>query len=402
MKKNRKSVLMITPYLPCPSQSGGQTRSFYLIKHLSKTCDLTVICFTRGSQGLEDLRPYCKKIIVVERGKTWNFKNILSTGISTYPFLVTNYISKELQQQIELELSNGSYDLIHTECFYLMPNIPKTSLPIVLVDQTIEYAVYQHYTETLTGIKKLLKPLLSIDVLKIKYWEKYYWKSAHTLAVVSEDDKKVIEHDTGRKDVQIIPNGVDMQYFSSKRKTTKTKNPSILFGISNMTWMQNSEGAKLLLENVWPKIKKEVKNCQLFIIGRHAPTKFAKVNDPQVTIREADKDGHKNDPLSYYQRSWLLVAPIQSGHGSRTKFFEAMAAGLPIVTTRQGMEGIEISNMTHAAVVPFTEVAETSIKLLNSAKKREELGKQARTLVAEKYSWEKSAQDLELLYNKIS
>ncbi len=399
MKK--RNILMITPYLPAPSQSGGQTRSFYLIKHLSKENNLTLICFTRDEKGLKEIQAYCKKVIIVKRGSTWDIKKIFRTGFSPYPFLVSNYLSNELQEKIKSEIDSGQYDLIHTECFYLMPNIPKTSVPIILVDQTIEYAVYEHYTKTQTGLRALLKPLLWIDVMKLRYWEHYYWKKTHTVVAVSDEDKKVISRDTGRKDVEIVPNGIDKKYTDAKISTKKTSYPSIIYGVSNMKWMQNSECVQLLLSKVWPEIKKTVPTCKLYIIGRYATDKFANFSSQDIIVSEAAIDGQEDDPISYYQRSWLLVAPILSGNGTRTKFFEAMATGLPIITTKQGMEGIEIENKRHAFVVAFDEIAKTTITLLSDKKTMQHIGKEAKELVLKHYTWEMSAQKLNALYSQL-
>jgi len=392
---------MITPYLPAPSQSGGQTRSFYLIKHLSKENNLTLICFTRDEKGLSEIKPFCKKIVIVKRGKTWDLKKILRTGLSPYPFLISNYLSDELQEKIKEEIDTNQYDLIHTECFYLMPNIPETKIPIVLVDQTIEYAVYEHYTQTISGLKSLLKPLMWIDVMKLKYWEHYYWKKTHTVVAVSDEDKKVIARDTKRNDVEIIPNGIDKKYTDAQIQTKKTKYPSIIYGVSNMKWMQNSECVELLLKKVWPEIKASIPDCKLYIIGRYAADKFGQFVSKDVVVTEAGLDGEKNDPISYYQRSWLLVAPILSGNGTRTKFFEAMATSLPIITTKQGMEGIEIENKKHAYVVPFNDIAKTTVSLLNDKKTRNEIGREAKKLVSKHYTWEMSAKKLNTLYSQL-
>lgn len=398
----KKKILMITPYLPAPSQSGGQTRSYYLLKNLHKNVDISIICFTRNQIGLTQLKKFCKKVILVERGTTWDLTKILKTGFGPYPFLVSNYISNNLKSVIKNELQNHDYDLIHTECFYLMPNIPKTNIPTLLVDQTIEYAVYQHYTETLSFPKSILKPLLYLDVAKIKHWEQHYWQKADALVVVSKDDRSVVTSDTKRSKVEIIANGVDEKYLLPNTHTAKTIYPSVLFGVSNMKWMQNSECARLLLENIWPEIKKSVPKAKLFIIGRHAPAIFSQYRSADIIVSEAGADGTFNDPISYYQRCWLLVAPILSGNGTRTKFFEAMACGLPIVTTSQGMEGIEIANKKHAVVVPLAEIAHNSISLLGNITKRQEIGRQANLMVSKKYTWAKSAEKLKTLYQSIA
>lgn len=395
-------ILMITPYLPCRNQSGGQTRSFYLIKHLSRENTIDLICFSRDDTGLKELKGYCRQIIQVKRGKTWDIKKVIATAFSPYPFLVTNYLSSELQLNIRQQLAAQKYDLIHTECFYLMPNIPKTDIPIILVDQTIEFAVYKHYVESSHGLKKLLRPFLMADVLKIKYWESYFWKKTDYIAAVSTEDQAIMSRLTGRKDIKIVENGVDEQYFNAAKTTPKTTYPSILFGISNMKWMQNSEGAQLLLKDIWPQIKRQIPAAKLYIIGRFAPVTFAAIHDPDIIISEAEFDGQKNDPQSYYQRCWILLAPILSGGGSRTKFFEAMASALPIVTTQQGIEGISIKNGQHALVCSYAKLADTAVELLNDPALQQHIGRNGQQLVKKEYSWEKSAQSLNTIYETIN
>jgi hypothetical protein len=138
-----------------------------------------------------------------------------------------------------------------------MPNIPKTNTPIVLVDQTIEFAVYQHYIQTVKGWKKLIYPFLWLDVKKLKYWETYYWKNTNTVVAFGEEDQKIISKITGRNDIKLFDNGVDNKYFESASKTPKSKFPSILFGVSNMKWMQNRESVEMIMKDSWPEIKKQ-------------------------------------------------------------------------------------------------------------------------------------------------
>ena len=97
-----------------------------------------------------------------------------------------------------------------------------------------------------------------------------------------------------------------------------------------------------------------------------------------------------------------MVAPIGSGGGARNKFFEAMACRLPIITTPQGMGGIKIDNYKHAIVCEYDEIIKNTLDLLKDKKKREEMGKQANLLIKEKYSYEKSAQGLNQIYQEIT
>ena len=393
---------MITPYIPRLSQSGGQNSSFYSIKYLSPENDITLICLSPDEEGLEDVKQYCSKVIVVQRGKTWDPKKVLLTAFSPYPFLVNKHINKNFHQAIKQELKNQKFDLIHCDCFYPMPNIPKTKIPIVLVDLTVEYAVYEHYVETVTGWKKLFKPLLWIDVLKLKYWETYYWRNTHTVVAFAKEDQELISKTTKRNDIELFQNGVDNKFFESKPKTPKSKFPSILFGVSNMKWMQNRESVEMIMKDSWPAIKKAVPNCKLFIIGRHAPDYYQHYQSEDIIVSEADFDGQPHDPMYYYQYNWVLLAPMGSGGGTRNKFLEAMACRLPIVTTPEGMGGIKIDNFKHSIVCDYQDVGKNTINLLKDDKTRNKMGDEANKLISQKYSYQKSVNDLNLIYQKIT
>jgi len=399
---NKRNILMITPYIPRLSQSGGQNSSFYSIKYLSPDNNITLICLSPDEEGLEDIKQYCSKVIVVKRGKTWDPKKVFMTGFSPYPFLVVKHINKKFRETIQNELDTNSFDLIHCDCFYPMPNIPKTKVPIVLVDLTVEYEVYKHYVETVTGWKKILKPLLWIDVLKLKYWETYYWKNTHTVVAFAEEDQKLISKITGRNDIKLFQNGVDNKFFESNPKTEKSKFPSILFGVSNMKWMQNRESVEMIMKDSWPAIKKAIPDCKFYIIGRHAPDYYSHYRSKDIIIEEADFDGQPHDPMFYYQYCWTLVAPMGSGGGTRNKFLEAMACRLPIITTPEGMGGIKIENFKQSIICDYNQIAKNTIDLLKNDKKRTLMGEEANKLIRSKYSYQSSVNGLNQIYKEIT
>lgn len=394
---------MVTPYLPYPPLSGGQTRSFNLLKHLARKCQITLFSFILPDQSKNDIRTlknYCRQVQTVERGKTWSLKKIILTGLSPYPFLVVNYFSPQLKKLIGKKLEREKYDLVHIECFYLMPNIPRTKTPILLVDQTIEFAVYQHYIETLPKELSFLKPLLSIDVFKIKFWETRFWRQADCLVAVSQEDRRLMESLTKKK-VAVVPNGVDETLLKIK-KVKKYRRPTVLYGVANFKWMQNKEGAINLLKYVWPKIKAQIPKARLLIIGRHSEsfirsTGLVDANNQDIIV------GETKDAERIYRKSWLMVAPMGSGGGSRTKFFEAMACGLPIITTPEGIEGIDAKRGKDVFVSKnFEQLTRMAIKLITDKKVRTEVGKSARKLIKEKYGWRLSADKLYSIYQQVA
>src|SRR3989344_7265624 len=264
-------VLMITPYLPFPLTSGGNIRTYNLLKNLSKKHDITLFSFIRRDEErryVAELKPFCKKIRVFKRTSgPWHPRNLLLAAFTQYPLLVAIYLYQHAKKAILDELASDHYDLIHAETFYVMPNIPKTSIPILLVEQVIEYLVYQRYTEMLPNLAKLLKPLMLIDVAKIKWWERFYWRKAQGLAAMSEEDRQFMLDLEPDLDIDVIANGVDIEHFTQTKKR-ETKDPTVLF-IGNFKWLPNKDAVKYLAREIWPLILKKIPDAKLRIVGRN-------------------------------------------------------------------------------------------------------------------------------------
>ncbi len=391
---------MLTPYLPYPLVSGGQIRTYNLLKNLAPKHQITLVSFIRDREEekyLKNLRPYCQKVIVFKRRRAWSPVNILLSALTPFPFLVCIYFDIKVRAGIKKELESQSYDLIHAETFYVMPNIPKTQTPIFLVEQVIEYLVYQRFVEGLPGFLFFLKPLLRLDVFKIKWWERYYWKKAKRLAAMSGEDREFIEGLDKKLKVDVIANGVDIEYFS-KTKKALPQSPTVLF-IGNFKWLPNRDATKFLVRDIWPKIKNQIKNARLWIVGRNPPEdilKLASPNDIQI-------DGSVEDIRSAYGRAHVLLAPIRNGRGTKYKILEAMATKTPIVGTKLAIEGINIKNGKEALVGESAQtLADQTVKVLKTPALGKSLATSAYSLVAGDYNWKKISSELDRVYREVA
>lgn len=391
-------ILMITPYLPYPLVSGGQIRSYNLLKNLSKKHEITLVSFIRDpgeKQYLKNLTPFCDDILIYQRRRAWSFINVLLSAASPYPFLVSIYLSLSLRRDIRNLLNKKKFDLIHAETFYVMPNIPKTEVPIILVEQVIEYLVYQRFVEGLPFWFLPLKPFLLFDVAKIKYWEKFYWRKAKRLAAMSTEDKKFIEDVDKTLEVDVIANGVDVPFFRETKKV-KTKNPTVLF-IGNFKWLPNRDAAQFLVKQIWPKIKKEVPKAKLWIVGKNPSQDLKSYASDEIKVDETVEDIRQA-----YANSDVLLAPIRNGRGTKYKILEAMATLTPIIGTPLSTEGINIKNKVHALISEGADdLAENTVTLLNDKKSSANLAKNAYQLVQNKYSWVNISSDLDKVYREM-
>ncbi len=406
-------ILLISSYFPYPLFSGGQVRLYNIIKHLSKNHEITLICEKRESQtqnDIEEMEAFCKKVITVKRKKQWSYSNILKTGFSTNPFLITGHTLPEMREKIQKELEENKYDLIHVETFYVMQNLPastrggeprrsgpKTSIPVVLVEHNIEYLVYKRYADNASF---LIKPLLYIDVLKLKRKEKASWEKATKVVAVSEQEKKLI---TG-KDVVVVPNGVDTEKYqvSSIKHQVSRKEINLLY-IGDFKWMQNKVAAKWLLTQIWPMISEKFKvksskfKVELKIVGREIPDEIKALGGESVIF-----DENATDTQKIYQEADILIAPIKVGGGTSFKILEAMATGVAVVTTSLGIEGIDAKDKKDFLLENDTEsLASAVCDLIQNDDLRNDIVKNARILMEEKYDWKKIVGVLESVYSSV-
>ncbi|PIY69175.1 hypothetical protein COY90_02085 [Candidatus Roizmanbacteria bacterium CG_4_10_14_0_8_um_filter_39_9] len=278
-----------------------------------------------------------------------------------------------------------------------MPHIIETDIPILLVEQTIEYKVYQHYVNSLPFF---IRPLFSLDILKLRYWERFYWRKAFLVGTMSESDKKAVSLLEPSIQPVIIPNGAGEDLVVNKLNPKRLSNPILLF-VGNFFWLQNTEDAQYLIDKIYPKIAKAIPQIQIVIAGQNASNKLNISDTKRIKIIDIDpKDSQLVKKV--YTQSTLFVAPIFGPGGTRLKILAAMASGLPIVTTKTGIEGLDISDNKHALIANSPDEFVKQIKRVLSNKiLYESIRKNAYELVKKKYNWSKIAEELEIAYQRI-
>ncbi len=392
-------ILMLTPYLPYPLLSGGQIRTYNLLKQLATKHEITLFALIKSEnerQYINHIKPFCKRIKVFKRSKKpFTTKNILKTFFSTFPFLVIRNHVPEIINEVNKELANNTYDLIHSETFYMMPHIPQSNIPILLVEQTIEYLGYQSYAKK---HHPLIRKILSIDIKKIVKWENHYWKKADTLITMSADDKKFIQKQLDNPNkVKVVSNGVDTDWFAQKKRNLPTT-PTILY-VGTFKWLPNIEAVEYLVEKVWPLIIRDLPQAKLKIVG-NAPTN--KIKRYQQSYENIEVTGKVKDIRETFVTSHLLLAPVFSGKGTRYKILEAMASGTPIVASKIAVEGLNLINQKHALITNDPkQMSKYVIQLISDKNLQKSLSENGKRFVSKHYDWKKISSDLDSIYQSM-
>lgn len=389
-------ILMLTPYLPYPLWSGGQIRTYNLLKNLSKKHKISLFSFIRNEGEIKyipNLQEFCNDVKVFMKRPPWSLWSLGLSAVSVYPLVVCMYLKQSLKTEIRKAIERENFDLIHAETFYVMPNIPQGNVPTILVEQTIEYLVYQHFTQSVKFTP--LKMLMNFDVEKIYFWEKRFWQKATKVVAMSDSDRLSMQRLVPNLQVDLVPNGVDTQYFKRKRQVISSKNPIILF-VGNFKWLQNREAVGILVKKIWPLVEKELPNANLWIVGKFPTAEIKNFSSDSIKVSD-DIDDIKDA----YVQSDLLIAPIYGPGGTRYKILEAMATGLPVITTSTGVEGLDITHEKQALIKDKPEeLASEIVKILKNPVLYKTLAENGRKLVEEKYNWERIARELDKIYER--
>lgn len=393
-------ILWLTPLFPYPPFSGGQTRAYNLIKNLAKHNEITLFSFMRPGriQGpIEELKKYCPKIKTFPGRPIWSIRSVLLAGFSHLPFAITHFYGDgRVEQALKEELKGGQYDLVHFESFYTSPYLECVrSLPTVMGNENIEYLIYQRFADQ-KGFP-LLKLLFFYDVWKMKNYEQGIWKLADLNLAVSETDADVIERITGKASV-VIPNGVDLAGFEKLKPTgDKQSAAPVLLFVGDFRYFPNQDAIKFLINELWPLIQKKIPQAKLRLVGKNPGRLMNNFETVNVVV-----DSQVEDIRQAYGAADILLAPIRMASGTNIKILEAMAAGLPVVTTTIGAEGLAVKDDREVVIADKPEkFASAVVGLLADKKRRQQMGLAGQALVKQRYDWSKIVDKLEKAYSRL-
>lgn len=388
------NILFVSAVLPYPLHSGGQVRIYNLLRSLSRRHSIHLLSFIRNQNESRNLREleFCQRITTVLRGPAWQARYIVRSLMTPDSFLFSTYHHDSVRRIIETELQTLRYDLIHIEPGYVASSVPKTRVPIIVSEHNVEHEVYEKYVSHFKI--PWLRPVLRLDVGKMKTNETDIWKRAGAITAVSEYDAEYISHQTAGSDVTVVPNGVDTGYFSFKPRDSVRRAPVCLY-VGTFAWIQNVDAVTHLLTNIWPEISASFPGATLRIVGDNPPKRLRQAAGTGVTFL-----GSVPDIRNEYYASDMLLAPIRVGGGTKYKIIESMACGLPVITTRDGTLGFRFTNGKELWIADTPGDVVRAVDDIIRSTVRKKILRTARDHAEREYSWETISGLLEGVWKK--
>ncbi|HRS53527.1 MAG TPA: glycosyltransferase [Bacteroidales bacterium] len=389
-------LLVILSRVPYPLEKGDKLRAFYFLKFLAKNNELILFCLDDNKNihpdAINELRKICKSINIFHISKFSILKGIIYSFFKGLPLQVGYFYNKHakklLFQLIEQEKPEHIFcQLIRVAEYVKDINIPKT----------LDYqdAFSKGVKRRLNVSPFYLKPILKIEYKRLFNYENKVFDAFDNKIIISEADKELIPHHF-KNDIIVIPNGIDTDYFNPDIiNYDNDKQYDILF-TGNMSYSPNELSAQFLAKKILPAVHKSGLNVNLLIAGANPSAKVKSLKTDKVFI-----SGWVDDIREVYNKSRIFVAPMQIGTGLQNKLLEAMAMGLPCITSSLANKALGAKEGEEIIVCDtIKDYVEAILKLLKDDNLAYKIASAGRAYVKRKYKWIDAVDLIEkIIYN---
>jgi glycosyltransferase involved in cell wall biosynthesis len=258
------------------------------------------------------------------------------------------------------------------------------------------WLLYQRLWQTMRPGPR--KWLLNRDWRLLKQYEGRLCREFEAVLAVSEEDKAALNEAIGpdsNKDITVIPSAVDTDEVALVDRLAEADH---ILHIGTMYWPPNIDGILWFIQQVYPHIRTKRPNTIFDVVGARPPQEILDLNGNGTGVNVT---GYVADPTSYRQQAGVMVVPLRAGGGMRVKILEALAQGLPIVSTTLGCEGIAVTH-GHDILIADTphEFAHAVLRLLDDPQFAAQLGNNGRQLAEQRYDYRQACKPLEIVYSQ--
>jgi polysaccharide biosynthesis protein PslH len=375
-------ILFLSRWFPYPINNGSKLRIYSLLRGLAKHHEVTLLSFADQpdvSPDAPELQSICSEMHVIPwREFDPNGRNARLGFLSLKPRFLTDTHSVEMEDMIRSLISKNNFDLV------IASQLSMASYHLYFGDvpalfEEIELGLFHDGVAYADGFLRRLR--LSLTWFKLRKYLSRLLDSFRACTVVSERERHLFAaHFPAHKgNISVIPNCINVEEYE---KLGVEPAPNQLIFSGPFRYYANYEAMQWFVGEVFPKVLEQVPDARLLITGDHAGLPLPPV--PNVTLT-----GYVEDIKSLVASSWISIAPLLRGGGTRLKILEAMAVGTPVIATSKGAEGLDAVPGNHLLIADTPDsFADQVIRTLTDGSARDRLSINGKNLVKEKYNWD--------------
>ena len=389
-----KTILLISRCPPYPIHLGDRLIIWRLARELARRgyiIDLLAL-YDRDDdpQHLDEYRSFFRHVELIREPKRSGLTYLrrLLDPSSRFAASAEASFCPALWRMIDDYLRRYDYDLAH--CFGAVSVYEYHPLVAHLPNLITPYESHALYLES-AARQGQLGARLRLPI--VRRFESFMYRLYDRTVVIAEADQAMLQTLQPALSIDVIPNGVDLAYFQPRQ--IKRDAATLLF-VGNYDYPPNQDAARLLVERLLPALRHESPRAKLQLVG---------VNPPEWLRAQAcdhiEVTGAAPDVTTYLARATVFVCPLRIGAGLKNKVLEALAMGIPVVATPLSVDGINVIDGESAIVAPVDRMAEATARLLRDDAARESLSRKGRALIEAEYSWTRTADSYERLYDEL-
>jgi glycosyltransferase involved in cell wall biosynthesis len=382
-------ILFVAFEVPYPLDRGGRIKTFHYLKALSRRHQVTLVALTRTPQCKSKLAYLCSELGLengygIEIGLSMVRKAVVATWSlpQPTPFVMSLYASATGKRLVARLLADQDFDLLYADHLHMAQYIPAHTRALTLLDQhNVESVILGRFADSQTH--PFLHWMARLEQRKMARYEPAACRRFDAIWVTTEVDRALIAPWLlPGQTIDALPIGVDTTYFTPDGRSP---DPHTLVSIGMLSWPPNADGVLWFYDQVYPLIKERVPGVRFVIVGEHPPLAIQQLaQDPSVEVT-----GWVDDVRLQMARSTAIMVSLRTGSGMRVKILNALAAGLPVVSTSIGCEGIDVTDGKDILIADDAEqFARHVVDLIRDPSLQERLSANGVTLARARYSWE--------------
>lgn len=391
-------ILCVTPFFPYPPIDGARLSCFNTIKHLSRGNEFVLVSMVDADelQYAPEMNGYCVEVVTYVRPRALDSLRLAGGLLWEPPGSAAKYFNPRFASLVTDCAERHRIDLVQFEHLNTAAYGGLVSrVPAILREHNAQYIVWErHASHVRSPLEKLYVTWCGPRVRA--YEAKMVARFARCLAI-SQADARHLSLIAPTARVEVIPCGVDMEYFYPSPDIQEEPYRMVLTGAFD--WKPKQHNLRLLLSEIMPRIRAKVSEAELYVVGKGVPDELRRLGEhtPGVTMT-----GKVPDVRPYVWRSSLVLNYLESGGGLALKLLEAMAMRKPVLSNSLGCEGMEVEhgNEVYLADGP-EEFADAAARLLRDMVVRRGLAERGYQRVRESYSWSLISNRFQRMYETV-
>ncbi|MGH7726475.1 MAG: glycosyltransferase family 4 protein [Candidatus Eiseniibacteriota bacterium] len=339
----RRTALVLTPRLPWPLDDGGRVGLWQSVWTASKAYETIVVSLYNPDEPALPVPPSLAErqieIVRIPHRPPSTTTGLWDGVFGRWPYTLARYRNHAFDAEVRRLVRERAPAIAIVNHLHLATYADAFgAVPWVLREHNVEFSWMRRFAASRRN--PLVKAYANFSAARLARTEADLCRRAALVLAIQESEAREIARVAPEARVEIVPIGVDFARFRAPARDA----PPIVLIVGSYAWRPNAEGVRRFLGEGWPEVRARIPDARLRVVGKDLPRALA----GEIEAAGGESVGFVEDVAPEYARASVLVVPLWVGAGARVKIVEALAAGLPIVTTALGAEGLGLVDGVHA------------------------------------------------------